>query len=173
MTRGDATDIAAALRKLTDRLDRRSGAARKQARLNQVWASVAGPTVGLHTGRVHERAGELIVDTDSPAWATELQALAETYRQAINTELGQETVKTIRFTVSRRVQELRQGESAERSLQGPRPDNRQRGKLTENELAQVVASAEAIPNEKVREAVIRATVADLEWKKGAMEDKEP
>jgi hypothetical protein len=38
--------------------------------------------------------------------------------------------------------------------------------LSENELAQVTASTASIPDAELREAVLRATVTDLEWKKG-------
>jgi len=38
--------------------------------------------------------------------------------------------------------------------------------LSENERAQIEASASSIPDAKLREAVVRATVSDLEWKKG-------
>jgi hypothetical protein len=38
--------------------------------------------------------------------------------------------------------------------------------LSEVERAQVEASAASIPDAALREAVVRATVSDLEWKKG-------
>ncbi len=41
--------------------------------------------------------------------------------------------------------------------------------LTDRERAQVEASVGAIPDEELREAVLRATVKDLEWKKGIAE----
>lgn len=173
MTRGDAVDIAEALRRLTDRLDNRSGAARRQARLSRAWTEMVGPMVSGHTGRLYLRSDELVVETDSPAWATELQALSETYRTELNKLLGQESVRSIRFTVSRRVKEDRAQDMPDAEGQDEAVRQRRRGRLSEAELNQIRESASSIPDERLREAVIRATIADLEWKKGDLETKSP
>jgi predicted nucleic acid-binding Zn ribbon protein len=48
------------------------------------WSTVAGESVCSHTTGAHLRRGELVVYVDSPVWATELSALSEPYRVAIN-----------------------------------------------------------------------------------------
>jgi len=93
--------------------------------------------------------------------------MSETYRKRINTELGKNAVNNIRFTVSKKVAEefrLRRTELEDEEFY--LQDVVDSVPLTKIERAQVEASTECIPDEKLREAAVRATVADLEWKKG-------
>ena len=92
------------LSRLTARLDRKSGGAYLQATVSRAWAKVAGDSVVGHTTGAHLREGELLVYVDSPVWATELSALSEPYRVALNEEIGEQAVRTVRFSVSRKVQ---------------------------------------------------------------------
>jgi hypothetical protein len=161
------SDIFNELSKIVGKLDRRSGGAYRQARAAWAWTEIAGPTVESHTTGAHLRGDELIVHVDSPVWATELSALSEQYRLAINEALGQETVRSVRFTVSRKVDDTRKREREEiEAEEFYRKDAVESIPLTEQERAQVVASAERIDDQELRETVIRATIADLEWKKG-------
>jgi len=120
-----------------------------------------------HTTGAHVSGGTLIVFVDSPVWATELTSMSEQYRVSLNEELGQELVKDVRFSVSRKVSDEQRLVKHETDLdEFYREDDVEPIPLSDNELAQVKASAERIPDESLREAAIRATVKDLEWKKG-------
>lgn len=166
------TDLGSALRGITARLDRKSGGGLTQVRVATAWDKVAGPTVNEHTTGAHLRERELVVFVDSPVWATELSALASQYQKAINEEIGQELVTSVRFSVSRRVQTAGEIESQERAaLDERKRDVVESVPLTPQERAQVEASASGIPDQELRQAVIRATIADLEWKKGLAASK--
>ena len=164
-TRG--TGLGDELTRIMRRIDR-SGKGLLQVRVAEAWETVAGPSAAAHTTGAHVRGGELMVYVDSPVWATELSALAALYRQEINKYLGQEVVETVRFSVSRK--------AAEKTAQSPKGVDRGEGDeadprvasipLSQGERRQVEASVAAIKDEALRETVLRATIADLEWKKG-------
>lgn len=174
MTRrkGRQVGLGDALGSLEKRLDRKSGGAYSQVRVANAWSKVAGPSVAIHTTDAHLREGELVIHVDSQAWATELSALSGPYREAIQEEMGEIPVTSIRFTVSRRVharQELQRAE--EDTEEFYRPDETTPIPLSEHERRQVEESTAVIKDESLREAVIRATIADLEWKKGMKASK--
>ena len=165
--KGKGVDLGTSLQRLAERLDRKNKGALLQTRVAELWAQVAGPAVLEHTTDAYLRGGELVVSVDLPIWATELSALSGEYIKRLNEGLGQDRVTSIRFTVSRSVGEKRRLEAVER--QGREEAERDRVEsipLSETERAQVEASASTIEDAELREAVIRATVADLEWKKG-------
>lgn len=144
-----------------------SGGGIAAARVAEEWKEAAGQEIARHTAGVFVRGDELVVYVDSPIWATELSALHETLRQALNELLGQDLVRSIRFTVSRKVEEQRSREHAEEaSIDSYTEDVVEPVALTEAELDQVRSSASVIRDEGLREAVLRATVKDLEWKRG-------
>jgi len=154
-----------ALRGYVARLDKRGGIA--QARVAEIWPQAVGPEIAKHTSGVHLRERELVVYVDSPVWATELTALSAKLVQNMNASLGQELVGSMRFSVSRNVSEQRGREAqAEKSEQFYEEDRVEPEPLTEAEIEQVRQSAAAIRNPELRETVIRATVKDLEWKRG-------
>ena len=150
---------------LLSSLDRNGGLA--AARAAEEWKEAAGPEIARHTAGVFLRGDELVVNVDSPVWATELSALGETLRQSLNARLGQELVRTIRFTVSRNVEAKRARERDEaKSVESYTEDVVEPVALSAAEVEQVRRSASVIRDEGLREAVIRATVKDLEWKRG-------
>jgi len=107
------------------------------------------------------------VYVDGPAWATELTAMGEVYRLALNKELGKNLIRKMMFTVSRKVAEehrIHTTESKDREFYTQ--DIVESVALTDTERAQVIASAQSIPDDELRTAAIRATIKDLEWKKG-------
>jgi hypothetical protein len=122
--------------------------------------------VANHTTGAHLRDGILVVHVDGNSWATHFAASSEQYREAVNKELGEELVSGIRFTVSKRAareSDCRNVHSAgDESMQ----DEAVPVPLTDTELAQITASVDRIPDAELRTAVLRATVKDLEWKKG-------
>jgi hypothetical protein len=160
------TPLADALAAFVRRLDR-GGGHLAAARVTEAWPQAAGHDIARHTAGVFLREGELVVYVDSSVWATELTALGEQLRKALNETLGQELVRTIRFTVSRKVHEERQREQAEQETDDfYAEDFVESGQLTDPEIEQVRQSAAVIKDESLREAAIRATLKDLEWKRG-------
>ena len=165
--RGSTTDLDSALQGLLGKLDRKNSGAWTAAKLAVLWADVAGPIVNAHTTGVHLRDGTLVVHVDSHARANDLAALSERYRVALNSGLGKEMIRSVSFTVTRKVGDERKIASAERETEEfYREDDVEPVPLTPTERAQVESSAAGIPDERLREAVIRATVKDLEWKRG-------
>jgi hypothetical protein len=120
-----------------------------------------------HTTGAHVRDGVLTVYVDGNSWATHLTALGEQYRTALNKEIGQELISGMRFIVSRKVADEHKLKSAERDTENfYRADDVEPIPLSARELEQVRSSVGDIPDEELREAVLKATVKDLEWKKG-------
>ena len=67
------------------------------------WAAAIPPEIARHTIGAAMRDGELVVQVDSPMWAAELSAMSEQLRVLIEEASGTGTVRSVRFTVSRRV----------------------------------------------------------------------
>lgn len=153
------------LRKILKRMDSTEGLQR--AAVVSVWDEVVGSRVASHTRVLGVRNRELLVAMDSPAWANELSFMSETLKERLNQETGENLVDTIRFTVSKEVAQDQAGaaknKQAERRYGGEKVTPKT---LTETELAAVERSVASIPNEGLREAALRATIRDLEWKKG-------
>lgn len=165
--RKKGVNLGSELERVARGLDRRGGGGLRQARVMAAWSAVAGQSVMAHTTGAHLREGELIVYVDSPVWATELSALSENYRNAMNEDMGQELVKEVRFSVSRKVSQQREDVRREEEAGASyREDDVPSVSLTDGERAQVESSVSAIKDSELREAVLRATIADLEWKKG-------
>lgn len=155
------------LRNLVRRLDRQGGQVALQAQVAAVWPDIAGETVMKHTTGAHVRGNELVIYVDNPGWAHELQAMSGQYLSALRNRLGKLPVSKIVFTVSRKVAEehkIRVMEEEKAAFYVE--DQVDSIPLTDTEREQVEASAERIPDPELREAVLRATIADLEWKKG-------
>lgn len=158
--------------RLTARLNKASGGGYVQAKIARAWGQVAGDLVKGHTVGAHLKAGTLIVYVDSPVWATELSALSEGYRTALNTEIGEELVKTVRFSVSRKVDESFRRALLEELEQKEHKRADVSVELTPQERAEIEEAASVVADGELRDAVIRAQVADLEWKKGLKAIKE-
>lgn len=170
--RGKSVDLSSALSGLVARMDRKSGGAFTSAKVGAAWASVAGEMVMRHTTGAHLREGTLVIYVDGPVWATELSAMSERYKDSMNQELGQNLVSEVRFTVSRKVSHEHRIAAFEQQADDFYSEDKVDSiPLTETERAQVEASAAEIPGDELREAVVRATVKDLEWKKGIAERK--
>ena len=164
---GKTRDLGAALEAAVRRLDRKGHAAAVSARVLTAWQRIAGGVVAAHTTGAHLRDGGLVVYVDGNSWATHFTAMSEQYRAAVNEALGEDLVRSVRFVVSRKVAEdhkLRRLDAEAEEFY--RQDATQPVALTETELAQIEASVAGIPDAELREAVLRATVKDLEWKKG-------
>jgi hypothetical protein len=165
--KGKQTGLGSALDVELRRLDRKNGGAYTAARVMLAWDRVAGEGIARHTTGAHLRDGVLIVYVDSNTWATQYTAMAEQYRRSINSNLGEDLVSTLRFVVSRKVHEEHRLKRVQADLEEfYRQDDVPSVPLTPVERAQVESSVAEIPDAGLREAVLRATVRDLEWKKG-------
>jgi len=172
--RGEQKTLGSALDSVLRALDRKSRGGYTTAKVVLAWHKVATGILSAHTTGTHLRDGELVVYVDGNSWATHFSAEAERYRVAVNQELGQELVQSVRFIVSKRVAEERKQKEEEGEVADfyaadkvvPIP-------LTETETRQIEASVARIPDEELREAVYRATVKDLQWKKGLAAENGP
>jgi len=59
------------------------------------WVELVGPEVGDHSTPESLTDGQLVVRTDSTAWATQLRLLAPTLVRRLNEELGDDTVRVV------------------------------------------------------------------------------
>lgn len=163
--RGSRRSAGDAARRALRRIDKNG--AMERASAVSAWRDAAGPEVSGHARGFAMRERELVVFVDSPVWASELAALSEHYRTAVNGRLGKESVSSVRFTVSRVVEEERRFEdNEEANRESYSTDKVQPEPASEIERLQIERMATSIKNEAVREAVVKAAIADLEWKKG-------
>lgn len=72
----------------------------RTTRLLSQWPEIVGPSVADHCRPVRIERGELVVEAESPAWATQLTWLEGTIRQRINEAAGEVVVSRVRVTVS-------------------------------------------------------------------------
>lgn len=164
--RGGEKAVASLAQGLLARLDK-TGAGRERARVVQAWRLVAGPEVFAHARGFALRGDELVVFVDTHTWATELSAMAEHYKAALNMVTGPEMVGSLRFAVSRKVSE---DLAAERAWAREPADRVTQPVVpvaaSQLERDQVGMMAAGIHDDGIREAVVSAAIAHLEWRKG-------
>jgi predicted nucleic acid-binding Zn ribbon protein len=85
--------LSAALDRVTAGLAPPSTLARVQA----VWADVAGAAIGTEAEPVSERAGTVTFECRSAVWAQELDLLSGDLLERLNEALGGASVKALRF----------------------------------------------------------------------------
>ena len=156
-------DVAERVLKKADPAGKRHG-----ARAVAAWAEVVGPEIARHTrGFAVREGGELVVFVDGNAWANQLALMSEDLRSALNSHIGSEQVRSLRFTVSRKVAEERQWMATQDAAEGfyetadapPVP-------LDDTEREQAVAIARSVKDPDLREVALRVMIKDLERKKG-------
>jgi hypothetical protein len=152
-------------RGILDRLDR-TGEGRGRAEVIRQWRTVAGPEVYSHARGFALRDGELVVFVDSNAWATDLAVMSEHYLAALQTGVGKDVVTSLRFAVSRKVAEDKRDEAEDRQSPVAKVPRVEPRPASETELQQVRMMAAGIHDAELREAVIAAVIAQLEWRKG-------
>lgn len=69
------------------------------ARVQQVWESVAGPTVAAAGTPVAERDGTLTIACSDAVWASELTMMSEQLLQRLTEALGEQSVERLRCHV--------------------------------------------------------------------------
>lgn len=162
--RGKTVGLGGALRDTVRRLGGNDRV--HEADVARTWTHVVGGETARHTHILGVRKGELLVGVDSPVWATELSAMSERLRKALNLEIGQETVGSIRFSVSRSVSQEREREDTEDRAAHGWATKVQPVPLSPEERARLEATFSDVADEHLREVAVRAAVKDLEWKKG-------
>jgi hypothetical protein len=131
------------------------------------WETSVPPEIGRHTIGVAIRDGDLVVSVDSAAWAAELSAMSEQLRELMAEASGTDTVRTVRFTVSRRVAMAKQDDRDQEEIDGLyQPDDVEPVPLTPQERGQVENAAQQIEDPELRQAFIEAMVTDMELDKG-------
>ena len=146
----------------------------RAAQAKRVWESVVPQVVCDHTDNVYlirkrDEDGHLYTDmyvhVDSPMWNAELTAQSEKYRRDVEALLGGEKLHRVYFKTDHMVS--RKKEFVARVREVPSyVDGVETVPLTEGERARVEELASKIQSKELREALTRACIADLEWKKG-------
>lgn len=140
---------------------------RQSAAAVNAWADVVGPEISAHTrGFALREDRELQVFVDSAPWANQLSLMSSDIQERLNTRLGKDSVRSLRFTVSKKViDDIVMAAQAEKVDEFYAVDTTEPTPLDQVELAQARAVASAIKEEPLREAALRAMIKDLELKK--------
>lgn len=157
------SEEAARVLKRADPAGRRHG-----ARAVAAWREVVGPEVALRTrGFALRESGELVVFVESAAWATQLQLMSEELLARLNSHLGHNEVRHIRFTVSRNVSTEATWRTMEDEVDAfYQAEDTEPLPLSATELRQAEHVAQAIKDPSLRALALRVMVKDLELKKG-------
>lgn len=132
------------------------------------WERVVGNDIAVHTrGFALRDSGELVVFVDSGAWANQLSLMSSDIIERLNAHLGDGAVRSLRFTVSRKVQADALAAATEEGVdEFYSTDTTDPQPLTQVERAQAEAVASVIKDDGLREAALKVMVRDLELKKG-------
>ena len=60
------------------------------------WPEIAGPEIADHCAPTSLRDGELVLQAESTAWATQLRLMARQIGERVNADLGAPVVKTVK-----------------------------------------------------------------------------
>ena len=139
-----------------------------KARFAGIWPDVVGEQVARHTVVRGVSKGKLLVDVDSSVWATQLQMMGDQLRDGVNEGLGRRLVSSISFRVSQAVEKeqlIRDDEEAARRGYGG--DKVQPKALSRADREAAEQLVKDVRNDRLREAVLAAIVAEKEWQNGA------
>jgi len=127
-----------------------------------------GEDISRHTqGFALRDDGELVVFVDGAAWANQLALMANDLLARLNAYLGNKTVNSLRFTVSKRVGERMTWEAnAIAAEEYYAPDLTPPRALDEIELSQAEHVAAVVKDAELRSAALKVMIKDLEQKKG-------
>lgn len=150
-------------------------ATRRGARIRHAWEQVAEETVLKHTDNIfvfkEDGQTRMVVYTDLPIWAAELNAQRERYRILMERELGSGPIHQIVFKASsrtaRRFKFTKTFKAPAKDLTvTPIP-------ATPEEFERIHREAGTISDPEIREILVKARIRDLEWKKGCEAAKRP
>jgi hypothetical protein len=90
----------------------------------EVWDSVVGKRVAKHARPSQINKGVLIVKVTDSVWLHELEFMAETIREGLNSSLGRTAVKKIRFKVGvpQETKQVRKGKTKQGVDRGLAPE---------------------------------------------------
>ncbi len=166
MRRGRRTQLGDGLQRMVTSLGGKEHA--DKALVANVWAVAVGTEVARHTYVRGVRRGELMVAVDSPVWAAQLQAMGEQLKDRLNEEIGREAVRTIRFSVTREVESERaQREGEAETARGYGGDRVAPEPLSAEEMDEAESLVAGIESGPLRDAALRAIIAEKQWQKGA------
>ncbi|MCR5845318.1 MAG: DUF721 domain-containing protein [bacterium] len=147
---------------------------KRGVRLKNAWESVATEAVLDHTDNIIDslkNAHSLVVFVDDAAWAAQLSMSKEYYRQSLQFVLD-EPIDDIFFIVSKKAG-IRK-EFKKHTEQKPwYKDDLKPIQLTDSELEYIRKSVDRVKDEKLKEKLFEAFVADFKWKKGVNLSKKP
>lgn len=162
--RRDIASIRSVLDSFVGRID--PDGRRHESEVVAAWGRVCGDEIAAHTMGHSFSDGELLVFVDTAVWANELSLMAEEMRRRLGEAVPQVSVESIRFVVSRRVEEAALMEAEERRA-GAAPDSRvEAGRLTATDEREIERATKGIADPDVRAAAAGLMRRDLEWKKG-------
>ena len=98
-TRGGLTPLGEPLDRVLRHL--RAPAARTVKTVLEQWPEIAGPSVAANAAAVALHDGELVLEVQDPAWASELRWLHDVLIQRIEERVGPGRVQRIRVRVKR------------------------------------------------------------------------
>lgn len=138
-----------------------------QAQVADVWDDTVGPEVARRTAIRGLRDGELLVDVDSPVWGNELSAMSGQISDALNQTLGQRLVRSMRFTVTPRVEHRnRELKEQDESLNLYRCEQTEKAQLDHHDTAEIERMAAEIQDPELREVAVRAALSDIARRRG-------
>lgn len=169
---GNQYTLRTDLGKTLESLGVKSPHALRIAKIQSIWEEVAPSEVLKHTDNVflfkdrHTQQRQLIIYVDSPLWAAELMAQKEQFKLRFEQVLDEGKIDTISFRPS--------SFAYQRKEFRKRVDKEENDKvisvpLTEMERQQIIAETSYVENERLRNAVIRARIANKQWQKGLAE----
>lgn len=83
-----------------ERLDSALAPATTLARVQEVWASAAGPAVATAASPTAERDGVLTLTCEAAVWAQELELMAWEIIPRVNAALGSEAIRELRCRIA-------------------------------------------------------------------------
>ena len=160
--------IGEALAKAIGDLGADNPTVRRGARIRHAWEQVAEETVLKHTDNIfvfkEDGMTKMVVYTDLPIWAAELNAQRERYRILMERALGSGPIHQISFKASSRT--ARRFKFT-KTFTAPAKDPAVTPvPATQEELEKIHREAETISDPEIREILVKARIRDLEWKKG-------
>jgi hypothetical protein len=163
-------EVGSGVIRRADKTGKRHGAAAVSA-----WREVVGSDIAQHTrGFALREKRELVVFVDSAAWANQLTLMSDELLVRLNSHLGEKSVTTLRFTVSRKVKDELVWEADTGDVdEFYAPDTTSPVPLDETERRQLEQAASTVKNPELRAIVLRVMTKDMELKKGARSRAEP
>ena len=131
------------------------------------WPEIAGRAVGAHTRVEAVRDGVLIVATDTPAWAQELQMRERELIQQLSRRVGSGVIREVHFRtgIPRRAGATGTAARATRRAGNRRPSEVQVSRRQERQIRQLASRIEDADLRERAERAFLALARMAEWRK--------